>query len=115
MTCTISNYIADRFGIIDGDNHEFYINYYYENKLKRVPIRYSSIFDKRIGLLYSPILPFSEIGVSFDTFKVLAGIGSDSQIPIQKIKVKIKNPAEAGKVANRIRNGVLGDHVWEYT
>ena len=59
MTCTLSKYIADRFGIIEGDNHEFYINYYYDSKLKRTPIRYSSIFDKRIGLLYSPILPFS--------------------------------------------------------
>jgi hypothetical protein len=115
MTCTVSIYIADRFGIIDSDNHEFYINYYYEDKLKRIPIRYSSIFDKRIGLLYSAILPFSEIGVSFDTYKVLADIGSDSQIPIQKIKVKIRNPAEAGKVANRIRSGVFAEHVWEYT
>ena len=59
MTCTVSKYIADRFGILEGNNHEFYINLYYENKLKRVPIRYSSVFDKRIGLLYSPILPFS--------------------------------------------------------
>jgi hypothetical protein len=31
MTCTVSKYIADRFGIIDGSNHEFYINYYYSN------------------------------------------------------------------------------------
>jgi hypothetical protein len=82
MTCTISKYIADRFGIINSDNHEFYINYYYSNQLRRIPIRYSSIFDKRIGLLYSPILPFSEVGVSLDTYKALADIGSDSQIPI---------------------------------
>ena len=77
MTCTLSKYIADRFGIIDTNNHEFYINFYYSNQLKRVPIRYSSVFDKRIGLLYSAILPYSEVGVSFDTYKALAGIGSD--------------------------------------
>lgn len=59
--------------------------------LKRIPIRYSSIFDKRIGLLYSSVLPFSEIGVSFDTFRRLGEIGDDESIPIQKIKVKIRN------------------------
>jgi len=47
-----------------------------------VPIKYSSVFDKRIGLFYSAIVPYSEIGVSFDTFKALAGISSDQNIPI---------------------------------
>lgn len=51
--------MADKFGIADGPSHEFYINLYYENSLKRIPIKYSSIFDKRIGLLYTSIHPFS--------------------------------------------------------
>jgi hypothetical protein len=59
MTCTLSKYIADKFGILDSTNHEFYINFYYNNQLRRVPIRYSSVFDKRIGLLYSAIMPRS--------------------------------------------------------
>jgi hypothetical protein len=91
MTCTVSKYIANKFGIMDGPSHEFYINIYYENSLRRVPIKYSSIFDKRIGLLYSAILPLSEVGVSFDTYRAIAGIPSDASLPIQKVKVKISN------------------------
>jgi len=111
MTCTIS-----KFGITNGPSHEFYINLYYENSLKRIPIKYSSIFDKRIGLLYSSILPFSEIGVSFDTYRAIAGIPSDEILPIQKIKVKISNNSEAAAIASRIRQSNMNiDAVWDYS
>ncbi len=55
------------------------------------------------------------MGVSFDTFRRLSGIGSDERIPISKIKVKVRNADEANKVANRIRALGTGDVVWEYT
>jgi hypothetical protein len=76
MTCTLSKFIAKKFNILDGDTREFFINYYWADKVLRVPINYSSIFDKRIGLLYSSIVSNSQIGVSFDTFRKLGNIPS---------------------------------------
>jgi hypothetical protein len=54
-------------------------------------MNYTSVFDKRIGLLYSSIISRSEVGVSFETYQILAGIPDDSSMPIQKVKVKINN------------------------
>lgn len=115
MTCTISSYIADRFGLTD-DFREFYINIYYEDRQHKIAVNYSSIFDKRIGLLYSPIMARSEIGVSFDTYRNLAGLSSEDHLPLRQIKVKITDPAQAGPIANKIRSLNTGSEVvWDYT
>lgn len=77
MTCTFSLFLAKKYGIVEGDTKEFYINFYYQDSVRRVPINYTSLFDKRIGLLYSSINSKTEVGVSFDTYRELAGLGAD--------------------------------------
>ncbi len=69
-----------------------------------------------MGLLYSSLPLHQETGVSFDTFRVLANIPRDQDIPIREIKIKIKNMSEVKEVAQRIRNknGNM-DRVWDYT
>jgi hypothetical protein len=57
------------------------MNYYWADKVLRIPINYSSVFDKRIGLLYSSIVYNGQIGVSFDTYRKLGNIASFDEIP----------------------------------
>jgi hypothetical protein len=69
-----------------------------------------------MGLLYSSLPLHQEVGVSFDTFRVLANIPRDDDIPIREIKIKIRDIKEVKEVAQRIRskNGNI-DRVWDYT
>jgi hypothetical protein len=62
-------------GILGSASHEFNINIYFEDRVKRVPINYSSIVRKRKGLYFSAFpFPNSDVGVSIDTYRRLAGI-----------------------------------------
>jgi hypothetical protein len=116
MTCTISKVTAEQFGILDTPNHEFFVNAYYDYGFQRVPLRYTSVFEKRMGLLYSYIVLNPEIGVSFDTFRRLAGIPSDQEVPIGEVKVKVRDVGKVKEVADRIR-ALSNNHdtVWDYT
>ena len=49
------------------------------------------MFSKRMGLLYSPVVLEPEIGVSFDTFREIAGIPKDKEVPIGEVKVKVRD------------------------
>jgi hypothetical protein len=78
MTATLSIYMAKHFNIYDSKNHEFYLNIYYKNRVERILLNYSTIFDKRVGLKYFSIVPNNEVGVSFDTYMAMAGITKSS-------------------------------------
>lgn len=78
----------------------------------------TSIFDKRIGLYYSPIAAIGDIGVSLDTFKRIAGVGSSAQIPYSSVKIKITSPDQAASIGNYLRNQISNstfDNVWNYS
>ena len=77
-TCTLGEYVANKFGILHSDNHEFLINIYFKDRVKRIPMNYSSILSKRKGLFYYPFaFPESQIGVSIATYKKLSGLSSE--------------------------------------
>ena len=69
-----------------------------------------------MGLLYSNLPTHDEIGVSFDTYRVLASLTKNEDVPIWRIKVKVSNISEIKTVAQSLRaqgNGIfLG--VWDY-
>jgi hypothetical protein len=83
--------MAKKLNIFEGDNHELLINFYYADQVQRVPINYSSIFNKRVALRYSSIVSNSDVGVSFETYMSLAGISRYEDLPIYEVKVKIRN------------------------
>jgi hypothetical protein len=65
-TCTLGEYAANKLGILNSNSREFYINIYYKDRVRRVPMNYSSVISKRKGLFYYPFpFPESAIGVSF--------------------------------------------------
>lgn len=81
-----------------------------------MPLNYTTVFDKRMGLLYSSLPIPSEIGVSFDTFRILASAPKDEDIPIEQIKIKISNVSDVKNIAQRIRTQNKNiDRVWDYT
>ena len=74
------------------------------------------MFSKRMGLLYSPVVLEPEIGVSFDTFREIAGIPEDEEVPIGEVKVKVRDRERVKEVADRIRSlNNKADEVWDYT
>lgn len=116
MTCTLGKYYAKKLGILSGDESEFLVNIYYPDGVKRIPLRYSTIFDKRMGLLYSNLPIRSDIGVSFDTFRKLGNIPMEEDISIRHVKVKVSSQDRVKEVAQAIRRANMNvDHVWDYT
>ena len=116
MTCTLGKYYAKKLGILGGDDTEFLINIYYPDGVKRIPLRYSTIFEKRMGLLYSNLPIKSDIGVSFDTYRKLGNIPMEEDISIRHIKIKISDQERVKEVATAIRRANMNaDHVWDYT
>ena len=68
-------------------------------------MKVSTIFNKRVGLGYSQYgFGVHEMGVSFDTFVELAGLRSYSDLPLEKVKVKVADPSKTADLANRLRN-----------
>jgi cell division protein FtsX len=57
----------------------------------------------------------SEIGISFDTYRMIAGIASEETIPLRVVKVKISDPEQAGPIANKVRLLDGSNAVWDYT
>lgn len=116
MTCTISKDTASSFGILESDNHEFLVNIYLDQGIKRIPLKYTSVFQKRMGLLYSHIVLRPEIGVSFDTFRQIASIPKDEEIPIGQVKIKVSDVSKVKAIADEIRRlSNNRDNVWDYT
>jgi ABC-type lipoprotein release transport system permease subunit len=69
-----------------------------------------------MGLKYSTLPIHSQIGVSFDTFKVLGSIPKDENVPIREIKVKISNISDVKNIAQQIRAINKNIHrVWDYS
>jgi ABC-type lipoprotein release transport system permease subunit len=69
-----------------------------------------------MGLLYSNLPVHSDIGVSFDTYRMLGNIPKDEQISIRYINVKISNISDVKNVAQRIRALNFNvESVWDYT
>lgn len=55
----------------------------------------STVFSQRMGLSYSRFdFIRHEVGVSFETYANLTGLSSYTELPIAKIKVKVKDPTK---------------------
>lgn len=90
---TLSKYVARKFNILNGENREYLINYYWPDKVLRLPMNYSTIFSKRAVLMYNAFgKKTTQVGVSINKFKELAGIGKYDEVPLVSLKVKITNP-----------------------
>lgn len=69
MTCTMSQYMAKKFNLLDTDNREFLMNLYQVGAVERRPLKVSTIFYKQAGLGYSQFsFGVHEMGISFDTY-----------------------------------------------
>lgn len=68
-TSTLSKYVARKFNILEGDNREYLINYYWSDKVLRIPMNYSTIFSKRAVLAYNAFSKRTQIGVSMDKYR----------------------------------------------
>jgi hypothetical protein len=93
MSCTISEFAARKFNLINSDERQFILNVYQKDKAERIRMNFSTAFSQRIGLAYSRFeFMKQEVGISFETYAELAGLESYKQLPIAKVKVKVKDP-----------------------
>ena len=54
--------------------------------------------------------------MSFDTFRKLANIPTDEEIPIGEVKIKVKDITKVKQIADQIRSiNHSIDNVWDYT
>jgi len=79
------------------------INYYWKDKVLRIPQNYSSIFSKRVGLKYNAFNYYTNVGVSIDRFMELAGISSFKDVPYKNIKIKLRDPTKSTIIANKLQ------------
>ena len=85
--------MARKFNILTGENKQYLINYYWPDKVMRIPMNYSTIFSKRAVLTYNAFgKRYTQLGVSMNKFRELAGIGKYEEIPLTLLKVKIIDP-----------------------
>lgn len=88
--------MARKFNILTGDNKEYLINYYWPNKVLRIPMNYSTIFSKRAVLTYNAFgKKTTQVGVSMNKFRELAGVGKYEEIPLTLLKIKISDPEKS--------------------
>ena len=53
MTCTLSQFAAEKFNLLDTDNRELLLSIYKLDKAERIKMNISTVFEKRAGLGYS--------------------------------------------------------------
>lgn len=69
MTCTISEYAARKFNLIDSDEREFLLSIHSKDRAEKVKLNMSTAFSQRTGLSYSRFdFIRHEVGVSFETY-----------------------------------------------
>ncbi len=102
-TSTLSKYVAKKFNILNGEDREYLISYYWPDKVLRIPMNYSTIFSKRAVLTYNAFSKRTEIGISMDKYRELAGIGKYDDIPLSFLKIKINDPQKSSEVAGALQ------------
>lgn len=79
----------------------------------------STVFTQTSGLSYSRFdFGKHEIAVSFDTYANLAGIRTYQELPLSKIKIKVKNTQNTSDLSNRLRVKMSTKNtntVWDYS
>lgn len=53
MTCTISEFAARKFNLIDSDNREFLMKVFKQSSAAKLKLNVSTVFSQRTGLSYS--------------------------------------------------------------
>ena len=94
------------------------INYYWKDKVLRIPMNYSTIFSKRAVLGYNAFTKQSQIGISMDKFRELAGVPTYENIPLSQLKLKIKDPKNSQLIGNELQKKMASknnDKLWEYS
>ncbi len=117
-TSTLSKFVAKKFNILKGDDREYLINYYWPDKVLRIPMNYSTIFSKRAVLIYNGFSKRTQIGVSLDKYRELAGIGKYDEIPLSYLKIKINDPQKSSEIAGQLQKKMSFsnmDKLWEYS
>ncbi len=67
--------------------------------MRKIALNYSTIFDKRMGLLYTTLPFWQEMGVSFDMFKTLANLPESEQIRLEELKIKVTDLSRIKEIA----------------
>jgi ABC-type antimicrobial peptide transport system permease subunit len=119
FTCTMSEFAARKFNLIDSEDREFMLSIYLKDRAERLKLNMSTVFYQRLGLSYSRFdFIRHEVGVSFDTYAELAGLPSLNNLPLQRLKVKVKDPDNTKELASRIRSIMStknADSLWDYS
>jgi ABC-type antimicrobial peptide transport system permease subunit len=119
FTCTMSEFPARKFNLIDSDDREFLLSIYLKDRGQKVKLNMSTTFSQRAGLSYSRFdFLRHEVGVSFDTFAELSGLSSLTNLPLGKLKVKVRDPEDTKELANRMRTIMStknADSIWDYS
>lgn len=79
----------------------------------------STVFTKKAGLSYSRYdFGRHEVAVSFDTYTELMGLRNYEDLPLARIKVKVRDPLSTAALANRLRTIMStknSNTVWDYS
>lgn len=92
---------------------------YKSDRVERIKLNMSTTFEQRSGLSYSKFdFMRHEVGISFDTFAELYGLRTYDDMPLSKIKIKVKDPQNTADLANRLRTVMASKNsntVWDYS
>lgn len=79
----------------------------------------STVFTQTAGLSYSRFdFGRHDVAVSFDTYAQLLGLRTYDDLPLKKIKLKVKDPLNTAELANRLRAKMATkntNYVWDYS
>ncbi len=81
-------------------------------------MNYSTIFSKRAVLTYNAFSKRTQVGVSLDKYRELAGIGKYDEIPLSYLKIKINDPQNSSQIAGQLQKKMsftTMDKLWEYS
>lgn len=81
-------------------------------------MNWSTVFSKRAVLNYNAFSKRTQIGVSMNRFRELAGVPRYEDIPINLLKIKISDPSQSRQVANQLQREMsftVTDKLWEYS